>query len=132
VAHRISETIGSASKPGHHLYSSDQELPLPENPQCSPRLSVLNPFGLPFDVYFVFRSALRMPECEEELCRPTSGRWLWNETSQLSLHTRRFNVQALKDIAARAVNAKSGGRGVHIRKLAEDGSNKVFTATARD
>src|SRR5271156_361846 len=64
----------------------------------------------------------------EHFFYPTSGRWLWNETHQLSLHTRRFDVRALEDVAARAMGAEPRRGSIHIRKLAEGASNKVFIA----
>jgi hypothetical protein len=64
----------------------------------------------------------------EHFFYPTSGRWLWNETHQLSLHTRRFDVKALEDVAARAMGAEPCRGSIRIQKLAEGGSNKVFIA----
>jgi hypothetical protein len=43
----------------------------------------------------------------EHFFRPTSGRWLWNEQYQLSLHTRKLDVKALKDVVARAMGAET-------------------------
>jgi hypothetical protein len=72
----------------------------------------------------------------EDLFRPTAGRWLWDEKRQLELHTRRFDVKALGDVVARALNAENDCshkiiNNVTIQKLAEGGSNKVFTASVR-
>jgi hypothetical protein len=64
----------------------------------------------------------------EHLIYPTSGRWLWNETHQLSLHTRRFDVKALEDVAARAMGAEPRRGSIRIQKLAEGASNKVLIA----
>lgn len=59
----------------------------------------------------------------EDYYRYTSGRWLWDEDSQLRERYKRFNVSELKKIAAKSVGA---GACVSISKLAEGGSNKVF------
>jgi hypothetical protein len=53
----------------------------------------------------------------------TSGRWLWDEESQLRERFLVFNVQELQRIAAESVGAQSC---VSITKLAEGGYNKVF------
>lgn len=56
----------------------------------------------------------------------TSGRWIHNESHQLSLRYRRFNVNALKEVVARA----GGGNIVlKMKKLAEGSHNKVFHCT---
>lgn len=59
----------------------------------------------------------------EDFYRYTSGRWLWNEDSQLRERYKRFNVPELKRIAAKTVGAQAC---VSISKLAEGASNKVF------
>lgn len=40
----------------------------------------------------------------------TSGRWIHNEKHQLSLRYRRFNVDALKEVVARAGGGKDRSR----------------------
>lgn len=53
----------------------------------------------------------------------TSGRWIHNEKHQLSLRYRRFNIEALKEVVARA----GGGKTVlEMEKLAEGMHNKIF------
>ncbi|KAJ0421406.1 phosphotransferase enzyme family protein [Aspergillus carlsbadensis] len=52
-----------------------------------------------------------------------SGRWLWDEASQLRKRYQRFNVEELKRAAARAVNADFCTR---ITKLPEGAYNKTF------
>lgn len=59
----------------------------------------------------------------EHFYRYTSGRWLWDEEKKLRERYKQFNVPELKKIAARSVGANNC---VHITKLAEGGSNKVF------
>jgi hypothetical protein len=59
----------------------------------------------------------------EHFFRYTSGRWLWDEVSQLRERMLVFNVQELQRIAAESVGAQSC---VSITKLAEGGYNKVF------
>ncbi|KAL3477205.1 kinase-like domain-containing protein [Aspergillus californicus] len=56
----------------------------------------------------------------------TSGRWLWNEASQLLKRYQPFNVQELKETAARSVNEKCC---VEITKLPEGSYNKTFLLT---
>ncbi|CZS93857.1 probable FMP29 Found in Mitochondrial Proteome [Rhynchosporium graminicola] len=53
----------------------------------------------------------------------TSGRWLWDEESQLRERVVIFNVQELQRIAVESIGAQSC---VSITKLAEGGYNKVF------
>jgi len=53
----------------------------------------------------------------------TSGRWLWDEESQLRERFLFFNVHELQRIAAESVGAQSC---VSMTKLAEGGYNKVF------
>ncbi len=65
----------------------------------------------------------------EHLFRYTSGRWLWNEEEQLSARFRRFNVEQLKQTAARSVGAKSC---TSIEKIGQGGYNKVFRLTTDD
>ncbi|KAJ4463775.1 kinase-like domain-containing protein [Lentinula lateritia] len=56
----------------------------------------------------------------------TSGRWIHDETRQLSLRYRSFNVDALKTVVAHA----AGGNSVlKMEKLAEGSYNKVFVLT---
>jgi len=59
----------------------------------------------------------------EHFFRYTSGRWLWDEDSQLRERFVVFNVQELQRVAAESVGAQSC---VSITKLAEGGYNKVF------
>lgn len=59
----------------------------------------------------------------------TSGRWVWDEERQLEARYRRFNVHELQKIAAKSVSAASC---VHMEKLAEGASNKVFRLTMND
>ncbi|PWY93880.1 hypothetical protein BO94DRAFT_563439 [Aspergillus sclerotioniger CBS 115572] len=56
----------------------------------------------------------------------TSGRWLWDEASQLLQRYRSFNVDELKKAAARSVNARSC---VKLIKFNEDGYYKTFLLT---
>jgi hypothetical protein len=64
----------------------------------------------------------------DQLFRPTSGRWLWNEEQQLAQHTVSFDIPALKAAAATAVGIRSE---VQLSKLAEGASNKVYIASGR-
>ena len=59
----------------------------------------------------------------DEFYRYSSGRWLWNEETQLRKRYKRFNVPELQRIAARSVDAQAC---VSMIKLAEGGFNKVF------
>ncbi|KAF2756096.1 hypothetical protein EJ05DRAFT_502559 [Pseudovirgaria hyperparasitica] len=59
----------------------------------------------------------------------TSGRWLWNETSQLRERYKRFNVLELEKVAAKSAGAQAC---VSISKLAEGGFNKVFRLVMDD
>ncbi|PSR74469.1 hypothetical protein PHLCEN_2v9816 [Hermanssonia centrifuga] len=59
----------------------------------------------------------------KDLFRYTSGRWLHDEQRQQALRYRRFNVDALKNVAVSS--ARAGGI-TGIRKLAEGRCNKVF------
>jgi hypothetical protein len=65
----------------------------------------------------------------EDYYRYTSGRWLWNEDSQLGERYKRFNVSELKKIAAKSIGAQDC---VAISKLAEGGFNKVFRLVMDD
>ncbi|RAK96935.1 phosphotransferase enzyme family protein [Aspergillus ibericus CBS 121593] len=56
----------------------------------------------------------------------TSGRWLWDEATQLRKRYQPFNVNELKKTAARSVNAKSCTK---IAKLPEGAYNKTFLLT---
>ncbi|KAE8153098.1 phosphotransferase enzyme family protein [Aspergillus avenaceus] len=56
----------------------------------------------------------------------TSGRWLWDEAAQLRKRYQPFNVDELKQTAARSVNAKIC---VKITKLPEGSYNKAFLLT---
>ncbi|KAL4875984.1 phosphotransferase enzyme family protein [Aspergillus karnatakaensis] len=56
----------------------------------------------------------------------TTGRFLWNEASQLRERYQPFNIAALKTTAARSVNAKSC---ISIAKLPEGSYNKAFLLT---
>ncbi|EDR13224.1 uncharacterized protein LACBIDRAFT_292455 [Laccaria bicolor S238N-H82] len=59
----------------------------------------------------------------EDLFRYTSGRWLNDEQRQQALRYQRFNVDALKSVAASSARANGV---TDIRKLAEGRCNKVF------
>lgn len=59
----------------------------------------------------------------EHFYRYTSGRWVWDEESQLRQRYTTFNVPELKQLAAKSVGA---GACVEISKLAEGSFNKVF------
>ncbi|KAF8894381.1 hypothetical protein CPB84DRAFT_1782912 [Gymnopilus junonius] len=59
----------------------------------------------------------------EDLFRYTSGRWLHDEQRRQALRYQRFNVDALKSVAASS--ARAGGV-TGIRKIAEGRCNKVF------
>lgn len=65
----------------------------------------------------------------EDYHRYTSGRWLWDEDSQLSERYKRFNVSELKKISAQTVGAQTC---VSMIKLAEGGFNKVFRLAMDD
>ncbi|KAL6706710.1 Phosphotransferase enzyme [Coniothyrium glycines] len=65
----------------------------------------------------------------ENYYRYTSGRWLWDEESQLRERYKCFNVSELKKIAARTIGAQAC---VSISKLAEGGFNKVFRLAMDD
>jgi hypothetical protein len=66
---------------------------------------------------------------EEDYYRYTSGRWLWNEDSQLRERYNRFNVSELKKVAAKTIGAKTC---MSMIKLAEGGFNKVFRLVMDD
>ncbi|CAL1693832.1 unnamed protein product [Somion occarium] len=59
----------------------------------------------------------------ESFFRYTSGRWLYNEKEQLAIRYVRFNVDALKKVAAEAVGASYC---TDIRKTHEGAFNKIF------
>lgn len=59
----------------------------------------------------------------ESFFRYTSGRWLWDEETQLRVRYTKFDVAELKRIAVESTGAKSCNSMV---KLAEGGYNKVF------
>ena len=65
----------------------------------------------------------------EDYYRYTSGRWLWDEDTQLQERYKRFIVPELKKVAAKSVGAQDC---VSISKLAEGGFNKVFRLTMND
>lgn len=65
----------------------------------------------------------------EDFYRYTSGRWLWDEDSQLRERYKRFSVPELKNIAAKSVGAQTC---LSISKLAEGGFNKVFRLVMDD
>jgi hypothetical protein len=65
----------------------------------------------------------------EDFYRYTSGRWLWDEQSQLRDRYKRFSVSELKRIAAKSIGAQTC---VSISKLAEGGFNKVFRLVMDD
>lgn len=56
----------------------------------------------------------------------TSGRWIWDEKSQLQKRYQAFNVERLKEIAASCANANSCAS---MTKLPEGSFNKVFRLT---
>ncbi|KAL6233340.1 hypothetical protein BDW75DRAFT_193391 [Aspergillus navahoensis] len=56
----------------------------------------------------------------------TSGRWLWDEAAQLRKRYQPFNVEELKQTAARSVDAEFC---VKITKLPEGSYNKTFLLT---
>lgn len=59
----------------------------------------------------------------EGLYRYTSGRWLWDEQARLPEFYKKFNVPALKHIAAKSAGAR---KCVAMTKLAEQDSGKLF------
>ena len=59
----------------------------------------------------------------------TSGRYLYNEKLRLAERRVRFNVLALKHIAANSVGRRSV---TSMQKLAEGGFNRVFLLTMDD
>lgn len=63
---------------------------------------------------------------DEEHFRFTSGRWLWDEAPRMQERYRKFDVSALKTLAAESVGAQ---RCVSMRKMAEGGSNRIFRLT---
>lgn len=67
--------------------------------------------------------SVRSDSQHEDLFNFSSGRWLWDEDTQLRERYRRFNVHELQRIAARSMDAQTC---VSIKKLAEGGFNKVF------
>ncbi|KAM5464266.1 hypothetical protein MauCBS54593_007085 [Microsporum audouinii] len=66
---------------------------------------------------------------ERDLFAYTSGRYLYNEEIRLAERYIEFDVDALKRIAAKAVDRNSA---TSIRKLAEGGFNRVFLLTMND
>ncbi|KAF1831506.1 hypothetical protein BDW02DRAFT_48134 [Decorospora gaudefroyi] len=66
----------------------------------------------------------------EDYYRYTSGRWLWDEETQLRERYKRFNVPELKKKSRRKLWAR--GLGVSISKLAEGWFNKVFRLAMDD
>lgn len=66
---------------------------------------------------------------ERDLFMYTSGRYLYNEKLRLAERYVEFNVEALKRIAAKAVDRDSTAS---ITKLAEGGFNRVFLLTMND
>ncbi|KAK3696427.1 Phosphotransferase enzyme [Vermiconidia calcicola] len=65
----------------------------------------------------------RTNEDLESYFRYTSGRWLWDEEEQLRRRYRKFNVEHLQQIAAKASGAR---RCISMSKLNEGNSNKAF------
>ena len=49
----------------------------------------------------------------------------------MSLHTRRFDVRALEDVAATAMGVERRRGNIRIQKIAEGASNKVFIAVGQ-
>ncbi len=70
-----------------------------------------------------------MNNCHEAFFRYTSGRWIDNEAEQLSRRYRKFNVEALKQVAAQAAGACNVADMV---KVAEGANNKIFLLTLDD
>ncbi|KAK3724179.1 hypothetical protein LTR37_001304 [Vermiconidia calcicola] len=58
-----------------------------------------------------------------------SGRWLWDEEEQLHKRYKRFNVDHLHQIAAKASGAR---RCISMSKLNEGNSNKAFRLVMDD
>lgn len=73
-------------------------------------------------------SACSDRDCEDYY-RYTSGRWLWDEDSQLRERYKRFNVSELKNIAAKSIGAQTC---VSVSKLAKGVFNKVFRLVMDD
>lgn len=65
------------------------------------------------------------PMADEHLFSYTSGRWLYKESLQLKKRYVKFNVEALKKIAAQILDSRCVG----ISKLSEGLYNKVFSLT---
>ncbi|OJD21311.1 hypothetical protein ACJ73_07348 [Blastomyces percursus] len=59
----------------------------------------------------------------DPLFNHTSGRWLWDEAAHLRKRHQPFNVDGLKAVASKAVNARSC---TSITKLSEGSYNKVY------
>lgn len=59
----------------------------------------------------------------ERFYQYTSGRWLWDEEARLREHYKKFNVPALKHIAAKSVGAHDC---ISMTKFAEQDSGKLF------
>jgi hypothetical protein len=74
-------------------------------------------------------SAMYCNRDEEDYYRYTSGRWLWDEESQLRERYKHFNVAELKKIAAKTTRTQTCAS---ISKLAEGGFNKVFRLVMDD
>ncbi|KAF9510645.1 hypothetical protein BS47DRAFT_1300007 [Hydnum rufescens UP504] len=72
------------------------------------------------------RYYLGLAEDHESYFRYTSGRWLFNEKEQLATRYVRFNVEAMKTIACKAVGAQSC---TSFTKLGEGTYNKAFLLT---
>ncbi|WEW58512.1 Phosphotransferase enzyme [Emydomyces testavorans] len=63
---------------------------------------------------------------DDDFFRYTTGRWLWDEENQLRKRYRRFNVDALKGVAARTLGGGGARRCVAMSKIGEGNFNKVF------
>ncbi|KAL1600494.1 hypothetical protein SLS60_006880 [Paraconiothyrium brasiliense] len=59
----------------------------------------------------------------EHFYRHSTGRWLWDEEKQLAERYRRFDVPALKELAAQSVGAR---RCISMGKIAEGRSSRTF------
>ncbi|KFY76276.1 hypothetical protein V498_09687 [Pseudogymnoascus sp. VKM F-4517 (FW-2822)] len=70
-----------------------------------------------------------LKEQQDELFSYTSGRYLYNEKLRLAERYVKFNIEALKKIAAESVGRQNV---THITKLAEGGFNRVFLLTMED
>lgn len=61
-----------------------------------------------------------------DLFHSTNGRWLWDEEHYVALHTRPFNIPALKAVAAEVLGVARGR--VRLNKFSEGGTSKIILA----